>query len=70
MVVVTHSRPLVRALWNASPLEPTHVAVGQGAAVGIEAWLDQAETRTVADLLALEDIGLERFHAAHRLGRG
>lgn len=70
VVVVTHSRPLVRALWNASPLEPTHVAVGQDAVVGIEAWLDQTETRTVDELLALEDIGLERFRQAHRLSHG
>lgn len=66
VVVVTHSRPLVGTLVDAYGTRPTHVALG--APAGLDTWLTEPEVRTVEELLALADVGLERFRwAAARL---
>lgn len=68
VVVVTHSRTLVRALIDAYGQRPTfvHVRPAGAAAVGLDGWLDDVESRTVEELLALRDVGLERWRATLR----
>lgn len=64
VVVVTHSRPLVRGLIDGYGARPTHVALGCEA--DLDRWLDEPEVRSVEDLLALSDVGLERWRWASR----
>ena len=68
VLVVTHSRSLARGLATAYGQAPTFVSVGP-APVRFETWLEAPEVRTVADLLALPEVGLERFRAAAQLMR-
>lgn len=64
VVVVTHSRPLVRGLLDGFGSTPTHVAVGDSPA-GVQSWLDTPEVRSVEDLLGLVDLGRERWKWAN-----
>ena len=75
VVVVTHSRTLVGALGAAYGQVPTFVATG--ATVNLDEWLTTPEVRSVLDLLALPEVGLERWRwvkagaqAATSRGRG
>lgn len=63
VIVVTHSRGLARGLVAAYGATPTFVAVGTAPA-RFEDWLDAPEHRSVADLLALPETGLERLRSA------
>jgi hypothetical protein len=66
VVVVTHHRDLVRAMVDAFGATPTFVLCGDGPA-DLDRWLGDVEERSVEDLLALADVGLERWRAVHRL---
>lgn len=69
VMVVTHSRSLVRGIVDGLGADPTHVAIsaGQPARAGLHAWLEREEHRTVDELLALQDVGLERWRRVSRL---
>lgn len=62
VVVVTHSRPVVRGLLAGYRKTPTHVALG--GAADLDAWLADPEERTVDELLNLSEVGLARFRWA------
>jgi antitoxin component of RelBE/YafQ-DinJ toxin-antitoxin module len=68
VIVVTHSRTLVAAMVAAYGATPTFLHCGPGAS-DLATWLDTVETRTVDELLALPDIGLERWRAVNTLTR-
>lgn len=63
VIVVTHSRALVRGLLVGYGARPTAVALN--APADLDRWLAEPEVRTVAELLALKDLGLERFRWTH-----
>lgn len=69
VLVVTHSRALVQGLCDGYDKTPTHVAVSAEAPAeaGIQRWLDTVEHRTVDELLALRDVGLDRWRRVNRL---
>jgi hypothetical protein len=69
VLVVTHSRWLVRGVMLGLVDAPTHVAVAADAAprAGLQDWLDEDEFRTVDDLLALRDVGLDRWRRVNRI---
>lgn len=67
VVVVTHSRSLVRGLVEAFGALPTFVRVGHD--LSLAQWLEAPETRSVEELLALPHVGLERFRWAAQIGR-
>lgn len=68
-VVVTHSKPLVEALVEEIGGTPifVHTHPVGAPAVRLKQWLEQAETRTVEELLALPDVGHTGFRAAQDL---
>ena len=66
VVVVTHSRSLVRGLLAGYAKTPTFVVCGSQTA-DADAWLDDDEVRSVEELLALPDVGLARFRQVHAL---
>jgi len=59
VVVVTHSRELVRGLVDGDGREPTFISVGADAA--LDTWLAACQEHTVDELLALNETGHERF---------
>mgnify|MGYP000245645064 CR=1 FL=1 len=61
LVVVTHSRPLVKGLVDALGESPTFVNTDAPQSVG--QWLAQVPKRTVEDLLALDKLGTTRWRA-------
>lgn len=64
VMVVTHSRSLVRGLLEGFNDTPVHVAVtadGTDPQPGLDTWLDEQETRSVDELLALTDLGHQRW---------
>lgn len=63
VLVATHSRPLVRGIIEGLGRAPTHVACSCTGSpwVGLEHWLEEDEHRSVEDLEALQEAGLERF---------
>jgi len=63
VIVITHSRSLVRGLLAGYGATPTHVSISADAPqpAGIQQWLDASEERTVEDLLALREVGLDRW---------
>jgi hypothetical protein len=70
VMVVTHSRPLVGGLIAGYGRRPTHVAVFPVEVpqkAGVTGWLDHVEERSVEDLLALRDVGLERWRKVNKL---
>lgn len=69
VVVVTHSRALVRGILDGFGAEPTHLAVAadQDAQAGLTRWLDVVEHRTVDELLALPSVGHERWRTVNQL---
>ena len=69
VVVVTHSRTLVRGILAAYEQEPTFVSVGTPHA-NVQKWLEAPELRSVEDLLSLPEVGLERFRAVEAVLRG
>jgi hypothetical protein len=68
VMVVTHSRRLVRGLIRGLGAVPTFMTMSAGHD-DVDAWLDAEETRSVDDLLALKDVGLERWRAIEKLLR-
>ena len=68
VVVVSHSRPLVRAMARelATVDQALHF-VGMDGGPSLTAWLDDATERTVEDLLALPALGTERRKIITRL---
>jgi hypothetical protein len=71
VVVVSHSRPLVRGLLDGFGRQPTHAAISGSATpkAGISNWLAADEHRTVQELLALRDTGLDRWRQVLRILR-
>ena len=69
VIVVTHSRALVQGLIDGFGKTPTHVAVAAELQpeAGIERWLKTAEHRTVEELLALRDVGLDRWRRLNKV---
>lgn len=64
VMVVTHSRPLVRGLIDGFQSMPAHVSVFPAESPvqpGLERWLSEVEHRTVDQLLALREVGHERW---------
>lgn len=63
VLVVTHSRPLVRGLLRGFEATPTHVAVCGDAepSAGLETWLETSESHTVEELLMLREVGHARW---------
>lgn len=70
--VVTHSRALVRGLIDGYGKTPTHalITAEQPGQAGIAAWMDISEQRSVEDLLALRDVGHDRWKRANVLIKG
>ena len=68
VLVVTHSRPLASALVESFGADPTFVHVS-GTPQSLRQWLTEPESRSVEDLLALPDAGLERRRAVYDLTR-
>lgn len=56
LVVVTHSRSLVRRLCHALPVRPHLIVMGETPRT-LEQWWDDPEHRSVADLFALQERG-------------
>ena len=67
VVVVTHSRSLVRGIVAEIGAAPTFVHVGSSEQLDVDTWLTRPEPRTVEDLLALPEIGRARFRQANQL---
>jgi len=63
VIVITHSRTLVGGLLDGYGATPTHVSISADAPqpAGIQQWLESSEERTVEQLLALRDVGLDRW---------
>ncbi len=72
IIVATHSRPLVRGLAAGFGKLPAHAAVSAGtpARAGLAQWLEAGERHTVEDLLALQDIALDRWRRTNKLLSG
>jgi predicted ATPase len=68
-LVVTHSRALVRGLIEGFGGLPTHVALAGESTpkAGLEEWLRVSEYHSVDDVLALRDIGLDRWRQVGKL---
>lgn len=66
VVVVTHNRHLVEGLIVGHGKTPTFVRTGSDKA-DIDTWLTTPEDHTVAELLALPEVGLERWRAVNKL---
>jgi predicted ATPase len=69
VVVVTHSRPFVEALIQASGRQPTFANMTDQV-MSADEWLAAEETRSVEDLLALREMAHERWLAVHRIMEG
>jgi hypothetical protein len=69
VMVVTHSRALVQGLLDGFGKPLTHVAVSaeQLQEAGLVQWVDTVEQRSVDDLLALRDVGLDRWRRVNKL---
>lgn len=69
VLVVSHSRPLVRGLLDGYPETPSHAAISaeQPVPAGLTDWLDAVEHRTVDELLNLRKLGLERWRQVSKL---
>lgn len=66
MVVVSHSRELVRGFLEASPLKPHFLHLGDNPQT-LDDWLKTIERRSVDDLKALSDVSHERFLSVLKL---
>lgn len=66
VVVVTHSRPLVRGLQEGLKAAPTHLAMDAGIS-SLSDWLEHQEHRSVADLLALPEVGHAGYKAVQAI---
>lgn len=69
VAVVTHSRRLVQGLVRGLGADPVLVDMSSAHAT-VADWIASTETRSVEDLLALPDTGLERWRAVEKLLRG
>lgn len=67
VIVVTHSRSLVRGLVDGYGKTPTFVKLGVEGPEQLDAWLDEPEHHTIDELLALPDVGFERWRAVSDL---
>ena len=69
VMVVTHSRPLVRGLVDGFGKVPTHVAVSaeHPAQAGLKQWLDEVEHHSIDELLALRDVGHDRWLRVNKI---
>lgn len=66
VIVVTHSRILARGLVGGFGKAPTFVRLGEGPST-LDEWLDTPEVHSVDELLALHDIGFERWRTVSKL---
>lgn len=66
IVLVTHSRALVRGLLETCGKKPTFVMMGRDATDDINTWLETEEQRTIEDLLQLPDTGSQLFRELHK----
>lgn len=66
VIVVTHSRSLVEGLIRGLGEHPTFAQLGVETA-DLDAWLTEHEVRSTADLLALPDVGLDRWRTLNKI---
>ena len=66
VIVVTHSRRLVSGLVKGMGTAPTMLDMSSSHD-SVEAWIASSETRSVEELLALPDTGLERWRTVNKM---